>query len=262
MALPVVAAPQQQVMAVSVLACERVLAGLDGRPPGWLDQQSRAVLAQVPQAARWARGFAGTVAISPKAFRHHSAPATVHAAVEGIAQACVPQPDQMLHDLLASAIGECATWCGPDAHQASAATPPWWPPTDATAVFPAGHGRSPAPGRPCAHSRPLGAAPALPCLLASACRTRRSARAPAACNGSWGWSLALRPWRGTGSVEACWLDGGPAALTDGREGVSVSSGPSAWQGRSLTLCTMPPPTSSGSSRALVMGQLPGLAGIG
>jgi hypothetical protein len=36
----------------------------------------------------------------------------VHAAVEGIAQACVPEPDQMLHDLLASAIGECAAWCG------------------------------------------------------------------------------------------------------------------------------------------------------
>jgi hypothetical protein len=33
MALPA-AAPQQQVMAVSVLACERVLADLDG-PAGW-----------------------------------------------------------------------------------------------------------------------------------------------------------------------------------------------------------------------------------
>ena len=99
-------------MAVSVLACERVLAGLDGRPAGWLDQQSRAALAQAPQAARWARGFVGTVAISPKAFRRHSAPATVHAAVQGIAQACVAQPDQMLYDLLTSAIGECAVWCG------------------------------------------------------------------------------------------------------------------------------------------------------
>jgi hypothetical protein len=112
MALPVVAAPRQQVMAVSVLACERVLAGLDGRPAGWLDQQSRAALARVPQAARWARGFTATVEISPKAFRRHSAPATVHAAVQGIAQACVPEPDQMLHDLLASAIGECAAWRG------------------------------------------------------------------------------------------------------------------------------------------------------
>jgi hypothetical protein len=35
----------------------------------------------------------------------------VHAAVEGIAQACVAQPDQMLYDLLASAIGECVAWC-------------------------------------------------------------------------------------------------------------------------------------------------------
>jgi hypothetical protein len=114
MALPVVAAAQQQVMAVSVLACERVLAGLDGRPAGWLDDRSRAVLAHVPHAARWARGFTRGIAISPKAFRRHSAPATVHAAAEGIAQACVPQPDQMLHDLLAAAIAECAVWCGRD----------------------------------------------------------------------------------------------------------------------------------------------------
>jgi len=40
-ALPVVAAERQQTMAVSVLACERVLAALDGRPAGWLEEQSR-----------------------------------------------------------------------------------------------------------------------------------------------------------------------------------------------------------------------------
>src|SRR5436309_12113382 len=40
MALPVVAAERQRVMAVSVLACERVLAGLDGRPGGGLEEQS------------------------------------------------------------------------------------------------------------------------------------------------------------------------------------------------------------------------------
>ncbi len=111
-ALPVVAAHRQQVMAVSMLACERVLADLDGRPAGWLDGQSRAVLAQVPHAARWARGFTRGIAISPKAFRRHSAPATVHSAVEGIAQACIPDPDEMLYDLLASAIDESAAWCG------------------------------------------------------------------------------------------------------------------------------------------------------
>ena len=111
-ALPVVAAERQQVMAVSVLACGRVLAALDGRPDGWLDEQSRAVLAQVPLAARWARGFTGGTTASPEIFRRHSAPATVHAAVKGIAQACIPQPDQMLYDLLTGAIDECAASAG------------------------------------------------------------------------------------------------------------------------------------------------------
>ena len=111
-ALPVVAAEQQQVMAVSVLACERVLAALDGRPAGWLDAPSRAVLAQVPLAARWARGYTRGKTASPEIFRRHSAPATVHAAVKGIAQACIPQPDQMLYDLLTGAIDECAASAG------------------------------------------------------------------------------------------------------------------------------------------------------
>jgi hypothetical protein len=115
MALPVVAAPQQQVMAVSVLACERVLAELDGRPAGWLEGPSRAALEHVPQAAEWARGFTRRITISPKAFRGRSAPAAVHTAVAGIAQACIPEPDEMLYDLLASAIGECAALCGRDA---------------------------------------------------------------------------------------------------------------------------------------------------
>jgi len=113
MALPVVAASRQQIMAVSVLACERVLAGLDGRPADSLQEQSRAVLAQVPHAAQWAssftaRSFARAIPTSPQAFRQRSAPFIVHASVEGIAQAYIPQPDQMLRDLLIGAIGQCA----------------------------------------------------------------------------------------------------------------------------------------------------------
>jgi len=129
MALPVVAAERQRAMAVSVLACERVLAGLDGRPAGWLEEQSRQALAQVPRAARWARSFTRDIPIPPKVFRRRSAPATVHAAVEGIALACVPQPDQMLRDLLVGAIGECAAWVGRDTAAAHGATPRrGWPP--------------------------------------------------------------------------------------------------------------------------------------
>src|ERR671935_176890 len=79
------AAERQQTMAVSVLACERVLAALDGRPAGWLEEQSRQALAQAPDAAQWARSFTRDLPISPKAFRRRAAPATVHAAVQGVA---------------------------------------------------------------------------------------------------------------------------------------------------------------------------------
>jgi hypothetical protein len=114
-ALPVAAAERQQTMAVSVLACERVLAALDGRPAGHLEEQSEQALAQAPHAAQWARSFTRDIPISPKAFRQHVAPTTVRAAVEGIALACVPQPDAMLRALLIDAIGACATWARQDA---------------------------------------------------------------------------------------------------------------------------------------------------
>jgi hypothetical protein len=108
LALPVVAVRRQRALAVSVLVAERVLASLDGRPDGWLTEPSLAALAGVPDAARWARGFSRGLPITPKNFRQRAAPCTVHAAAEGVAQACIPHPDQMLRDLLIGAIGECA----------------------------------------------------------------------------------------------------------------------------------------------------------
>ena len=111
-ALPVVAASRQQVLAVSVVVCERVLADLDGRPSGWLSEPSQRALAHVPDAAQWARGFTRDLPISVKAFRLRSAPFTVHTAAEGTARACIPQPDDMLRDLLAGAIDEYAAWSG------------------------------------------------------------------------------------------------------------------------------------------------------
>ena len=123
-ALPVVAAGRQQVLAVSVLVCERVLGDLDGRPAGWLAEPSQAALARVPDAARWAREFTCDLPIASKAFRQRAAPFTVHTAAEGIAQACIPQPDEMLYDLLIAAISECAAWVARDAgHGARHGTP-------------------------------------------------------------------------------------------------------------------------------------------
>jgi hypothetical protein len=107
MALPMAAAERQRVMAVSVLTCERVLADLDGRAPGSLEEQSRLALAGVPHAAAWAYRFTSGVRPSNKGFRRQAAPTIVQDAVEGIAQACVPDPDGMLRDLLVQAIDVC-----------------------------------------------------------------------------------------------------------------------------------------------------------
>jgi hypothetical protein len=51
---------------------------------------------------------------SSKGFRRQAAPTIVHDAVEGIAQARVPDPDGMLHDLLVQAIDVCAALVGRD----------------------------------------------------------------------------------------------------------------------------------------------------
>ena len=114
MTLPVVAAGRQRVMAVSVLTCERVLIDLDGRAVGSLKERSRLALAEVPQAAEWAHQFTSGVRPSHKGFRRQAAPIIVQDAVGGIAQACVPDPDGMLRDLLVQAIDVCAAWVGRD----------------------------------------------------------------------------------------------------------------------------------------------------
>jgi hypothetical protein len=107
-ALPFVPAERQRVMAVSVLACERVLDNLDGRPPGTLAPRSRQALERVPHAASWARRFTREVPPSATAFRRHAAPSIVSYAVEGVARAAVPNVDEKLRELLVAAIEECA----------------------------------------------------------------------------------------------------------------------------------------------------------
>ncbi len=107
-ALPIAAADRQRVLAVSVLSAERVLDVLDGRPAGSLEERSRWALAQVPHAAQWARSFMREIGTGSTSFHRCAAPDIIRYAVVGIAQACVPDPDGILRDLLAGAIGDCA----------------------------------------------------------------------------------------------------------------------------------------------------------
>lgn len=106
-ALPVAAEERQRILAISVLVAERLLASVDGRPAGALEERSRWALAQAPMAAKWARRYTREVPPSPKGFRRYAAPTTVRNAVEGIARACIPDPDELLREVLASSIVEC-----------------------------------------------------------------------------------------------------------------------------------------------------------
>jgi hypothetical protein len=118
LALPMVAAERQRVMAVSILACERVLSELEGRPADSLSEASQAALDRAPHAAEWARRFSREVRSSTNGFRRHAAPSIVSYAVEGVARAAIPDPDEKLREMLVEAIRECA-----DAARATAQGP-------------------------------------------------------------------------------------------------------------------------------------------
>ena len=106
-ALPVVAEHRQQIMAVAVLTCERLRADLDGCPGAPLSRESNEALALAPAAATWAHRYTRGLHISRRAFRRQTAPTIVRYAVQGIARACIADPDALLHDLLAGAIEDC-----------------------------------------------------------------------------------------------------------------------------------------------------------
>jgi len=125
-ALPVVSAERQRVMAVSVLACERVLADLDQRPVGSLEYASRRALEHVPDAAQWAAAFTGGVRSSSGGFRRHAAPNIVSCAVKGLASSCVPEPDNLLYDLIVEAISECSAWVRQKANVAATVDTATW----------------------------------------------------------------------------------------------------------------------------------------
>jgi hypothetical protein len=82
-----------------------------------MDDQSRLALAQAPQAAAWARRFIGSSDISLSRFRRYAAPSTVRCGVQGIAEACVPDPDGLMRQLLVDTIHDCTQACGKTSEQ-------------------------------------------------------------------------------------------------------------------------------------------------
>ena len=118
-ALPIASGERQNALAVSVLAADRVLATLEGRPTDRLSAASERAMDSAPVAALWARRFASGADVSIAGFRRFGAPTTVRLAVLGIAQACVPDPDEHLYGLLVAVIDECAAVCSREADTAT-----------------------------------------------------------------------------------------------------------------------------------------------
>jgi len=109
-ALPIVSQERQYILAVALLVGEKQLAALDGRPPNDLEPESLAVLESVPAATKWARSFTARSHRGTPDFARRTAPRAVSCAVEGISQACVPDPDDRLYQLLVAAIAETKLW--------------------------------------------------------------------------------------------------------------------------------------------------------
>ena len=103
-ALPIVWVERQKVMAVAVVAADRVLADLDRTGRRDLLPASRTALDRAPAAAAWAARFTGDERVPPARFRRVSAPCIVGNAVPGIAESGILDPDEVLRQLLVGAI--------------------------------------------------------------------------------------------------------------------------------------------------------------
>jgi len=106
-ALPIVSAERQNMMATALLTAEAVLNRASGAPPDALSESSRCALEQAPLAAERGRKLVDRVGVSVRGFSKNAARPSVHVAVQGIAEACVPDPDRRLRELLTVVIGEC-----------------------------------------------------------------------------------------------------------------------------------------------------------
>lgn len=119
-ALPLASSERQNVLAVSILTADCVLAGLDDRPVGSLEEGSRQALESAPHAAQWAHDFVRRAGISARGFRRHGAPHTVRGAVHAISEACVADPDAVLRRLLRDVIEDCTVLCASGRPEATA----------------------------------------------------------------------------------------------------------------------------------------------
>jgi hypothetical protein len=79
-----------------------------------MSERSRRALAAAPGASAWLERQRKEMHTSRRVFRRQTAPAIVRYAVDGIARACVGDPDAVLRDLLTGAIADTRRYCTPE----------------------------------------------------------------------------------------------------------------------------------------------------
>lgn len=142
-ALPVVAAERQRALAVGLISAEQVFSDLaEDRPTNvavndLLDDAHHA-LERTPDAARWAVDYAAGWDVSRQPFQKRAAPAIVRVSVVGTSEACIPNPDDMLYEMLTTVIDDCTQWLGHGAADDTLAPSR----TEHVSARPHGHGRS------------------------------------------------------------------------------------------------------------------------
>jgi len=108
-AFPAVSLERQRALAVGLLSCQRNLALLHATTPE-TEALVRTSFDQAPNAERWARDFTASVrSWTHTTFTPRSADSILRVSVQGIAEACIDDPDALLHSLLAKAISDSAT---------------------------------------------------------------------------------------------------------------------------------------------------------
>ena len=114
-ALPVTGADHQRALAVGLLNCERHLTEADGMIPVDVARRIRTAFDAAPETERWARDFIASMGSwSRGKFTDRTAETIIRVSVQGIAEACVPDPDGQLYDLLAGAIDDCTMVLSPE----------------------------------------------------------------------------------------------------------------------------------------------------
>jgi hypothetical protein len=111
--LPVVSADHQRALAVGILNCQRHLARVNTEGTIDVSAQVRDAFDRAPQTERWAREFMGSVGSwSRTRFTDRTAESIIRITVQGIAEACIPDTDERLYQLLSDAIDDCTLVLG------------------------------------------------------------------------------------------------------------------------------------------------------